>query len=162
MISKKTHALTTGAMIAALYVVFTYLAEMLGLSRMAIQLRFSEALTVLPIFTPAAVPGLFAGCLLANLLTGAALWDVLFGSLATLIGAFGTRMLRQYPVSAVCAPILSNTVIIPFVLRYAYGTTEALPYLFATVFAGELLSCGVLGLLLYRLLKRWQKPLGFE
>jgi len=78
----KLALLTQGALIAALYTALTYLANALGLANGAVQVRFSEALTILPVFTPAAVPGLFVGCLLANLLTGAAIWDILFGSLA--------------------------------------------------------------------------------
>lgn len=84
--------LTQGAMIAALYVVLTFIANLAGLASSVIQLRLSEALTILPVFTAAAVPGLAVGCVLANLLTGCAVWDVVFGSLATLIGAIGTRL----------------------------------------------------------------------
>ena len=87
--------LTQGAMIAALYVVLTFIANLAGLASGVIQVRLSEALTILPVFTAAAVPGLAVGCVLANLLTGCAIWDVVFGSLATLIGAVGTRLLRK-------------------------------------------------------------------
>ena len=90
MKNKKTLFITQSAMIAALYVAATYAANLLGLASGAVQLRISEALTVLPAFTFAAVPGLFIGCAAANLLTGCALWDVVFGSAATLIAAFGT------------------------------------------------------------------------
>ena len=90
MKNKKVLFLTQAAAIAALYFVLTWLASMLGLSSGAIQVRFSEALTILPFFTPAAIPGLFIGCLLSNFLTGAVVWDVVFGSIATLIGAVGT------------------------------------------------------------------------
>ena len=85
--NKKTMYLTHAAAIAALYVVLTFLANAFGLANYAVQLRFSEALTILPFFTPAAIPGLFVGCLLSNIFTGAALPDIIFGSLATLIGA---------------------------------------------------------------------------
>lgn len=87
--------LTQGAMIAALYVVLTFIANLAGLASGVIQVRLSEALTILPVFTAAAVPGLAVGCVLANLLTGCAIWDVVFGSLATLIGAVGTRLLHK-------------------------------------------------------------------
>ena len=83
------------AVIAALYVVLTVLANSIGLASSAIQIRFSEALTILPFFTPAAIPGLFVGCILSNLLTGCVLLDVIFGSLATLIGAVGTYLIRR-------------------------------------------------------------------
>ena len=145
--------LTQGAMIAALYVVLTFIANLAGLASGVIQVRLSEALTILPVFTAAAVPGLAVGCVLANLLTGCAIWDVVFGSLATLIGAVGTRLLRgQSPVLAVLPPILSN-IIIPLVLQRVYGVEDAYWYLAMTVGAGEIISCGVLGLLLYRSLK---------
>ena len=147
--------LTQGAMIAALYVVLTFIANLAGLASGVIQVRLSEALTILPVFTAAAVPGLAVGCVLANLLTGCAIWDVVFGSLATLIGAVGTRLLRgQSPVLAVLPPILSNIIIVPLVLQRVYGVEDAYWYLAMTVGAGEIISCGVLGLLLYSSLKK--------
>ena len=91
----QTKQLTRGAMIAALYVVLTYISFLCGLSSGAIQVRISEALCVLPAFFPEAIPALFIGCALANLLTGSILWDIIFGSLATLIGAFGAYLLRN-------------------------------------------------------------------
>ena len=146
--------LTQGAMIAALYVVLTFIANLAGLASGVIQVRLSEALTILPVFTAAAVPGLAVGCVLANLLTGCAIWDVVFGFLATLIGAVGTRLLRgQSPVLAVLPPILSNIIIAPLVLQRVYGVEDAYWYPAMTVGAGEIISCGVLGLLLYRSLK---------
>ena len=103
----------TGGIIAALYIILTYFAEMMGLASGAIQVRFSEALTVLPCLTPVAVPGLAIGCFLANLLTGCAPWDVVFGSLATLLGALGTYALRSRPYLAWLPPVISNTLIAP-------------------------------------------------
>ena len=85
--SNHTLLLVQAAMIAALYVVLTYIANAMGLASSAIQIRFSEALTILPYFTPAAIPGLFVGCFLSNILTGCAIPDIIFGSIATLIGA---------------------------------------------------------------------------
>lgn len=147
----KTHSsilfLTQAALIAALYVVLTYLANLLGISSGAIQVRFSEALTILPYFTPTAIPGLFVGCLLANLLTGAAVPDILFGSIATLIGALFTAKLRNYKWLAPVPPIVANALIIPPVLLFAYGI-KPLWLSYITVTIGEILSCGVLGMLL--------------
>ncbi|MBR2311864.1 MAG: QueT transporter family protein [Clostridia bacterium] len=142
--------LTRAGVIAGLYVALTWISALLGLSGMgAIQLRLSEALCVLPYFTVAAVPGVTVGCLLANLLTGAALPDIIFGTLATLIGAVGTRCLRRNRYLAPLPPIVANTVMIPFVIRYAYtDVAESLPFLFVTVGIGEILSVGVLGMLL--------------
>ena len=147
--------LTQGAMIAALYVVLTFIANLAGLASGVIQVRLSEALTILPVFTAAAVSGLAVGCVLANLLTGCAVWDVVFGSLATLIGAVGTRLLRKKsPVLAVLPPILANVIIVPLVLQRVYGVSDAYWYLAMTVGAGEIISCGILGLLLYSSLKK--------
>lgn len=157
MKSKKIVYLSQAAMIAALYVVLTLLANALGLANYAIQVRFSEALTILPFFTPAAIPGLTIGCLLSNILTGCAPLDILFGTLATLTGALGTYALRRFEWLAPLPPILANTIIVPWVLRFAYDIPDAIPYLMATVGAGELISCGLIGMLLLRSLKQIKK-----
>ena len=149
----KTKQLVTGGMIAAIYVVLTVLAAQFNLASGAIQVRCSEALTILPVFTVAAVPGLAIGCVLANLLTGCAVWDVVFGSVATLIGAVGTRLLKNKPLLAWIPPVLSNMAIIPIILIKVYAVPDAWWFLVLTVGAGEVLSCGVLGLLLWRSLK---------
>ncbi len=151
--SSKTLFLVQAALIAALYVVLTDLANRLGLASQAVQLRFSEALTILPIFTTAAIPGLFIGCILANLLTGAIIWDIIFGSIATLLGAIGTYAVGKFPFKgkkwlAPLPPIIANTLIIPWVLSIAYQLEGSIPYFMLTVGAGELISCGVLGMLL--------------
>ena len=124
--NKKVLYLVHGAVIAALYVVLTMLANALGLANYAIQVRFSEALTILPVFTPAAIPGLFLGCIISNTMTGCMLLDIIFGSLATLIGAFGTYLLRnQNKWLAPLPPIIANTIIVPFVLAYVYHLEAA-------------------------------------
>lgn len=141
--------ITKAAFIAALYVVLTELSAQFGLSGTnVIQFRISEALTILPFFTSAAIPGLVIGCFLSNLLTGAVVWDVVFGTVATLIGALLTYALRKYKWLAPVPPILANTIIVPFVLRYAYGFTDAFWFLALTVFIGEFVCCGILGMLL--------------
>lgn len=140
-----------GALVAAAYIALTI--AFAPFSFKEIQVRISEALTVLPMFTPAAVPGLAVGCLLANIIGGAVISDVIFGSLATLIGAVGTRMLRnRKPVLAVIPPIVANMLIVPFVLRYAYGILLPIPLMMLTVGIGETISCGILGILLYKAL----------
>ena len=151
-----------GGVIAAMYVVLTILAAALGIASGAIQVRLSEALTILPVFTAAAVPGLTIGCVLANLITGCAAWDVVFGSLATLLGAIGTRLLRKKPLLAWIPPVISNMAIIPIVLMKVYGVenVEVFGSVFAgnslwimlvvTVGLGEIIACGLLGLLLYK------------
>ena len=149
-----TLMLTKAGMIAALYVVLTVLAAQFNLANGAIQVRFSEALTILPVFTVAAVPGLTVGCILANLLTGCAAWDVVFGSLATLIGAVGTRLLRHRPLLAWIPPVISNAAIVPVILMKVYGVEDAWWFLVLTVGAGEVISCGLLGLLLWKVAQR--------
>ena len=149
----KTLQLANAGMIAALYVVLTWIANLLGLASGAIQVRLSEALTILPVFTVSAVPGLTVGCVLANLLTGCAAWDVVFGSLATLIGAVGTRLLKDKPLLAWIPPVLSNMAIIPIILIKVYAVPDAWWFLVLTIGAGEIISCGLLGLLLWRSLK---------
>ena len=153
MNKNNTLKLVNGGLIAALYVVLTVLAAQFNLASGAIQVRFSEALTILPVFTASAVPGLTVGCVLANLLTGCAAWDVVFGSLATLIGAVGTRLLKDKPLLAWIPPVLSNMAIIPIILIKVYAVPDAWWFLVLTIGAGEVLSCGVLGLLLYKALK---------
>ena len=154
MQKNKTLSLAMGGVIAALYVVLTYIANLLGLASGVIQVRLSEALTILPVFTPAAIPGLTIGCVLANWVTGCLPWDIVFGSLATLIGAVGTRVLKKNPYIAWIPPVVSNMAIVPIVLQKVYGLTDAWWYLVLTVGAGEVISCGVLGLLLYQSRKR--------
>ena len=149
----KTRKLVNGGMIAALYVVLTVLAAQFNLASGAIQVRFSEALTIMPVFTVAAVPGLTVGCVLANLLTGCAAWDVVFGSVATLLGAIGTRLLKNKPLLAWIPPVLSNMAIIPIILIKVYAVPDAWWFLVLTIGAGEVLSCGVLGLLLWKSMK---------
>ena len=152
MQDKKVQRISYAAMIAAVYVVLTFVFAPFSFGE--IQVRISEAVTSLPVFTPAAVPGLFVGCLLGNMLGGAALPDIIFGSLATLAGAIGTRALRNAnPFLAPIPPIAANTLIVPFVLRYAYGVNLPIPLMMLTVCAGEVISCGVLGMILYYILR---------
>lgn len=154
---KQSKFITQGAMTAALYILLTMLAHTVGMDSGVIQLRLSEALCVLPIFMPASVTGLFVGCLLSNILAGGIIWDVIFGSVATLIGAVGTYLFRRFPPAAIASPIIANTLIVPFVLSYAYGFEGGVPYFMLTVGTGELLSCGILGTLLYFALKKHKK-----
>lgn len=154
MKNKKTIYLTQAAMIAALYVVLTMIANAFGLASGAIQIRLSEMLSVLPYFTSAAIPGLFLGCLLSNVLTGCCLLDIVIGSLATLIGAVGAYLVRKYKWLVPLPNIISNTVLVPFVLIYGYGLKDALWYLVLTVGAGEIISGGIFGMILLFALKK--------
>ncbi len=155
--------LAQAAMIAALYIVLTFIANAFGLANHVVQVRFSEALTILPYFTPAGIPGLFIGCLLSNILTGCALPDIIFGSLATLLGAFGTYALRKWKWCAPVCPIIANTIIVPLVLVYGYGLLiegmsliQCLGFYCLTVGAGEIISCGILGMILLTVLEKYK------
>ena len=137
------------AIIAALYVVLTLLSSLFGLDKGIVQFRLSEALCVLPVLTQAAVPGLFIGCLVANLLCGAVPLDIVFGSIATLIGAVFGRMLGKKVKWLTPLPsVAANTLVVPAMLKYAYGLSGAFPYFAFTVFLGELVCGWVLGLIL--------------
>ena len=154
----RTMYIVHAAVIAALYVVLTYIAAGFDLASGAIQVRFSECLTIMPFFTSAAVPGVTIGCLLANIITGSAAPDVIFGTLATFIGALGTYFLRKNRYLCSIPPVLSNAIIIPFVLKYAYGlndgmelfgiTFSALPAFAITVGIGEIITCVIFGQIL--------------
>lgn len=155
MSDKRIRYLTQGAVIAAIYVVLCQIFA--PISFRDVQVRIAEGLTILPYFTPAAIPGLFIGCLLGNLLGGAIPVDVIFGSLATLIGALGTwaigNWIRRHQRSNASKywlpipPIVANTVIIPLILYYGYGINIPIPIQMATVGLGEVLSCGVIGMI---------------
>ena len=151
---RNTLTLTRAALIAALYVILTFVAQMFGLSSGVIQIRLSETLTVLPLLYKEAIPGLWIGCIIANILTGCAPWDVVFGSVATLIGAIGTYYIgRKKPILGPVFPIISNMVIVPLVLQAVYGVKESFVFLAVTVGIGEVICCGLLGWQLYKALK---------
>lgn len=155
MKNKNISTMTQAAMIAAIYVVLTYVFAPLSFGE--VQVRIAESLTILPLFTPAAIPGLFIGCLIGNILGGAILPDIIFGSLATLLGAVFTYRLRnKNKFLAPLPPIAANTVIVPFVLRFGYGVALPIPLMMLTVGIGELASCGVLGMVLYYALNKYK------
>ena len=172
--------ITQAGIIAAVYVVLTVVFAAFAFK--GIQVRISEMLTILPFFFPAAVPGVFIGCVIGNILGGAVLPDVVFGSLATLIGAIGTYLIGEVHRKSVAnmgpkvdgfeasnvskikpkgsselrgglflgavPPIVANALIVPFVLKYAYGEPLSIPLMMLTVGIGEVISCGILGVLL--------------
>ena len=148
-----TAFITRSAAIAAVYVVLTLVFAPISYGE--VQVRISEALTILPFFTSDAIPGLFIGCLIANITGGAIIWDIIFGSIATLLGAIGTYLLRQNRWLAPIPPILSNTIIVPLVLRFGYGITLPIPLLMVSIAVGEIISCYILGELLLTLLVRY-------
>lgn len=154
MKNKNVLFLAQAAMIAALYVVLTFVANAFGLANYAIQVRFSEALTILPYFTPAAIPGVFVGCVLSNFLTGCMPLDIIFGSIASLLGALGTYALRKHKWLAPLPPIAANTIIVPFILAYVYQFEGSVPFFMLTVGIGEVISCGILGMILLLALQK--------
>ena len=157
-ISNRTRYMTRAAIIAALYAATTLLLAPFSFG--AVQLRVSEALCLLPILTPAAVPGLTIGCLIANLLGSGVWYDVIFGTLATFLAAVITRKLAARPFAASLPPVIMNGVIVGAVVYFAYEYSaamgfQAVPLLITigSVALGEAAACCVLGLLLIRALK---------
>lgn len=150
--------LTQSALIAALYVALTWLSNLVGLASGAVQIRISEALCVLPAFMPSAIPGLFIGCLISNISMGSNIFDIIFGSLATLIGAVFTSKLKNKFLAPIPA-VISNTIIVPVVIMFCYTAKEARnmsTYLLTTlgVFAGEVISAYIFGIVLYVALEK--------
>ena len=152
----QTLYLCQAAMIAALYVVLTWMSATLGLASMAVQCRLGEALCILPLFMPAALPGLGVGCFVANLLFSPEPADWIFGTLATVLGALVCRWIgrvwHSYSlpnlIVATLPNVVANAIIVPLVLRYAYRLEDAFWLLGAQVAAGELIAGTVLGVLL--------------
>ena len=165
---ERTKFLATASLIAALYIALTYLAMAFGLDKNAIQVRFSESLVALCLITPAAIPGLTVGCLLANILTGCAPLDIALGPVATLIGAVGAYYIGKvarktekgiWGVVATVPTILANTVIVPFVIYVCYTPASEqslaiIPFFALTVCIGEIISAGIMGSLLYFALRK--------
>ena len=152
MNNKKIQFITHAAVIAAIYTVLVIIFAPISFG--PVQVRIAEALTVLPYFTPAAIPGVTIGCFLSAALTAADPLDMIFGSLATLIAALTSYGLRRHKFLVTIPPIVSNALIIPWVLRYAYNVPDAIPFMMLTVGLGEVLSVGILGMILLFTLER--------
>ena len=172
MRDKKVLYITQAAVIAALYVVLTVLFAPISFKE--VQVRISEMLTVLPFFTPAAVPGLFVGCIIANMLGGAIPLDIVCGSLATLAGACGTwavrkaarkktadgsRMTALTRTAATLPPVIANIIVVPLVLYYGYGVNLPIPLQMVTVGIGEIVSCTLLGGILMTVLEKYRSQI---
>lgn len=154
---RKTMAMVLGAVIAALYVALTL--PFAPVAYGPVQFRISEALTILPYFTPAAVPGVTLGCLLSNVMMGSPLPDIVFGTIATLIGAIFSYRLRVHKYLVCVPPILANALIIPWVLKFAYGVPDLVPVMMFTVGLGEVFAVGILGNMLLLALERCGRAL---
>jgi len=159
---QRTQYMVQGAVIAAIYTALTLLAAAVNLAYGPIQFRFSEALTILPIFTPAAIPGLAIGCLLSNIWSGYGVADMVFGTAATLLAAIATRMVRNIrfknvPYLAPLPPVLINAVIVGLEISilspggFVWATFWSMAL---SVGADELVICYVLGLPLASALER--------
>ncbi len=151
--------ITQAVAIAAIYVVLTYVANLFGMANGIIQVRISEALTVLPYFSPAAIPGLFIGCLLGNLVTGTPMMDVIVGSLTTLVAAFGSYAVRKYKYLTPIPPIIANMIAIPLLFKYVYRFENSIMYFVISIGIGEIISCGVLGIALLFVLEKKENQL---
>ena len=130
--------IAAAAVIAALYTALTLLLSPISFNVM--QLRFSEGLSVLALYTPAAVPGLFVGCFLANILGPGGITDAVFGSIATLIGCIGIRALKKHPWIALLSAVVSNAVIVGLELRYVFSLEMSPMLCMMWVGLGELIS----------------------
>lgn len=158
IIMNKTRSLVYGAMVAAIYAALTLLFSWISYG--PVQFRISEALTLLPIFMPCSIPGLTVGCVIANLIGGYGVYDIVFGSLATLLGAVGTRLLRNKPILAALSPVIANSIIVGSMLYFIVPNSGALFFNMLTVGAGELVICLGLGLPLVQLLKKHPRLTG--
>ena len=147
--------LTKAAIIAALYAALTVF--IMPASYGVMQLRVSEALTILPIFTPAAIPGLFIGCVVANLVSPVGLIDVVIGSAATLIAAVATYKLRDHKLLAIIPPVIANAVLVGGELFYFYNVDFSLPACMFWVGIGEAAACYGLGYPLSIILEKYRK-----
>lgn len=156
---KKTLFITQAAVIAAMYVALVFVTNMLPgyLNYGMVQFRLSEALSILPVFTPAAVPGLFLGCLFSNFLSPVGLPDIIIGSLATLAAASLTYVFRKQKWFAPIPAVVINAVAIGIMLFIFYpvpeGNVSLISYMIA-VGAGEAVVCCGLGYPLIALLSR--------
>ena len=154
----KTQLLALNGVIAAAYAALTLVASAMNLAYGPVQFRFYEALTVLPFLLPEAIPGLFVGCLVTNLMSTVGPLDIVLGSLATLLAALWTRrMPNQY--LAPLPPVICNGIIVGAMIAwYEVGFTGAFWGMFAynavTVAIGEAIACYVLGLILLRLMQK--------
>ncbi len=152
MNNKRTLFITQAAVIAAIYTVLVLVFNFSSFG--PVQFRVAEALTILPFFTPAAIPGLAIGCFLSNLIASSDVLDIVFGSLATLIAAILSYQLRRYKLLVPVPPILVNALVVPFILKYAYFEADPIPLMMLSVGAGQLMAAGVLGIILLLSLDR--------
>ena len=151
---KSTKFLIQAAIIAAVYAVLTIV--LMPLSYGVMQVRVSEALTILPYFTPAAIPGLFIGCLISNIIGPYGLVDIVLGSSASLLAAIGSYALRRHPMLVPLPPVVANALIIGWMLNVVYAVPLPLIACILWVGLGELIACYGIGYPLLRYLKKYK------
>ncbi|MBR2489466.1 MAG: QueT transporter family protein [Clostridia bacterium] len=160
----KIQFIITGALIAAAYAGLTYLSNVFGLAYGPIQLRVSEVLTILPVFTPAAIPGLTVGCFIANIGSFNAV-DLIFGTAATLIAAILTYLFRKIrfkglPLLSLLPPVLVNAIIIGFEIAWFFLPEGYSFWGFVIsgleVGLGQLIVCYVFGIPFYLAVKKYR------
>ena len=150
--------MTQAAMIAAIYVVLVFVFAPISFG--PVQIRVAEALTILPLFTPAAVPGVFIGCLIGNLLSpGMIVLDIALGSLTTLVAAIISYKLRGNKYLVPIPPIVLNMIVVPFIIKYGYGVPMPLYLSALAVGAGQIVSCYGLGFILIQVLEKYNKQI---
>lgn len=148
---KKTVFLVQASLIAAVYAAITI--TLAPISYGQIQVRVSEALTILPAFTPAAIPGLFVGCIVANLYGGGGIIDIVFGSLATLFAAYlSYKMPRKLLVPL--PPVIVNGIVVGYILNYLYGLPLLITMGWVTI--GQIIACYGLGYPLMKILRKYE------
>ena len=152
---KKTKDIVMSAVIAAIYAVLTLCLYVISYG--PVQFRFSEALTILPIFTAKAIPGLTIGCIIANIMGGYGILDVVFGGVATLLAAVCTRAFRKNSFLALFSPVFFNSLIVGPMLYFVVPESKSLLFNIVTVGAGEMAVCFAVGYPLIRLLKKYPK-----
>ncbi|MBR6651270.1 MAG: QueT transporter family protein [Clostridia bacterium] len=170
MNKKRTMFVVEAGVIAAVYVVLTMISAMFGLSSGVIQVRISEAISFLPFVTPAAIPGLTIGCLISNAMAGGVPLDIIFGSVATLLGSIcawlmGKLFKKRKTLGMILATIpnvISNALIVPWVLKIAYGAQDAVWFMMVTVGIGEIIASVILGIVVIFALKDKLKFLNKE
>ncbi len=152
-----TRYLTRAAVIAAIYVALTYVAGLMNLAYGPVQFRFSEALTVLPFVFPEAIPGLFIGCVVSNLISPYGVLDLVVGSCATLVAAVWTAKCGRRAFAPM-PPVIANALMVGAMIAwyeagFGAGFPAAFLYNAATVGLGELVVCYALGLPLLKVLE---------
>lgn len=150
--NKKVKFIVQAGIIGAIYAVLTIIFAPISYGQ--IQVRISEALTILPFFTPAAVPGLFIGCLVANLYGGLGIIDIVFGSLATLLAAYLAYTVRKYKFIVPLPAVIINGIVVGIILNVLYD----LPLIASMLWVGlgQAIACYGLGLPLLLALEKYK------